>query len=172
MPQTVYWTGIYSFTYSFFVLYPFFFCLPPSSCFVWMFFLLPAAVAAVLCCNTEAEVSLAVMTHTVFSSAALQAQGCLYRCFSLDPFLPSSLCLSVCLNMSQCSVLLFSMSSPLSQNSWATSMFSCWGLRGHYHFLSPWVIAHRCFKGGKPRLFFLPWLKPFSVSVCLYFFIL
>lgn len=116
------------------LLTPFLFCIPfflPSTFLMFcmdVFFMLPAAVAAVLCCNTEAEVSLAVMTHTVFSTAALQAQGCLYRCFSLDPSLPSSLCLSVwtCLSAQcYCSVC----HPPPSQNSWATSMFSCWGLR-------------------------------------------
>lgn len=117
-------------------LTPFLFCIPfsfafhlPHVLYGCFFFMLPAAVAAVLCCNTEAEVSLAVMTHTVFSTAALQAQGCLYRCFSLDPSLPSSLCLSVwtCLSAQcHCSVC---HPPPPSQNSWATSMFSCWGLR-------------------------------------------
>lgn len=129
MPQTVYWTGIYSFTYSFFVLYPFSFAFRPPHVLYGCFFMLPAAVAAVLCCNTEAEVSLAVMTHTVFSIAELQAQGCLYRCFSLDPSLPSSLCMSVwtCLSAQCCCSVCHPPS--LSQNSWATSMFSSWGLR-------------------------------------------
>lgn len=159
------------------LLTPFLFCIPFSFAFhlphvlYGCFFVLPAAVAAVLCCNTEAEVSLAVMTHTVFSTAALQAQGCLYRCFSLDPSLPSSLYLSVCTCLSAqcyCSVC----HSPPFTEFMSHIHVLLLGTKGHYHFLSPWVIAHRCFRGGKPRLFFLPWLKLFSVSVCLYFFIL
>jgi len=79
MPQTVYWTGIYLFTYSFFCSVSLFLLLSAflMFCMGVFFFMLPAAVAAVLCCNTEAEVSLAVMTHTASSTAALQAQGCL-----------------------------------------------------------------------------------------------
>lgn len=142
----------------FFVLYPFFFCFLPSSCFCMSVFMFPAAVAAVFCCNTEAEVSLAVMTHTVSSSsAALQAQRCLFRCFGLKPSLSVWTFLSAIVQyvitpftefMSHIHVLLL-------------------GTEGHYHFLSLWVIAHRCFRGGKARIFFLPGLKLFSVSVSL-----
>lgn len=128
MPQTVYWTGIYLFTYSFFCSVSLFLLLSAFPHVSYgCFFMLPAAVAAVLCCSTEAEVSLAVITHCLLHSS-IASTGLLVSLFwsrSISAFLSQS----VCLNMSQCSMLLFSMSPSPSQNSWGTSMLPFWGLR-------------------------------------------
>lgn len=84
----------------FFVLYPFFFCFLPSSCFCMSVFMFPAAVAAVLCCNTEAEVSLAVKTLSIPQQHCKHKAACFAVLVSNHLCLP--LFLSVCLNISQC----------------------------------------------------------------------
>ncbi len=150
----------------FFVMYPFSFCFLPFSWFCMSVFMFPAAVAAVLCCNTEAEVSLAMKKHTVSSTAALQAQGCLFRCFGLKPSLPSYLSVWTFLGAVVQYVI-----TPFTEFMSHIHVLLL-GTKGHYHFLSLWVIAHRCFRVEKARLFFLPGLKLFSVSVSLYFFTL
>lgn len=119
------------------------FCVDVSSCCSCSF----------LCCNTEAEVSPAAS----FSQQHCKTQSS--RCFGLNPSLPF-LSLSICLteHASMLSAVVQYVITPFVQFMSHIHVLSL-GNKGHYHFFSPRVIAHRCFRGGKPRLFLHSVLK-------------